>query len=49
MIFKLRIIYHEIKLSKKLGSTLQFALTTIYALHSLEPTKALLESEIIRE
>ena len=44
-----RIIYHEIMLSTKSGSTLQFALTTIYALHSLEPTKALFESEIIRE
>ena len=41
-----RIIYHEIKLFMKSGSTLQSALTTSYALHSLEPTKALFESEI---
>ena len=41
-----RIIYHEIKLSMKSGSTLQSALTTSYALHSLEPTKALFKNEI---
>ena len=41
-----RIIYHGIKLTMKSGSTLQFAQTTSYALHSLEPTKALFESEI---
>ena len=43
---KSKIIYHEIKLFMKSGSTLQSALTTSYALHSLEPTKALFESEI---
>ena len=41
-----RIIYHEIKLSMKSRSTLQSALTTSYALHSLQPTKALFENEI---
>ena len=44
-----RIIYHEIKLSMKSESTQKSTLTTSYALHSLEPTKALFESEIIRE
>ena len=41
-----RIIYHETKQSMKSGSTLQSALTTSYALHSLEPTEALFENEI---
>ena len=38
-----RIIYHKIKLSMTLGSTLQSSPTTSYDLHSLEPTKALFE------
>ena len=41
-----RIIYHEIKLSMKSESTQKSTLTTSYALHSLEPTKALFKNEI---
>ena len=44
-----RIINHEIKLSMKSGGTLQSDLTTSYALHSLEPTKALFKNEIKTE
>ena len=44
-----RIIYHETKQSIKSGSTLQSALTTNYALHSLEPTKAVFKNEIKTE
>ena len=41
-----RVIYHETKQSIKSGGTLQFALTTSGAPHSLEPTKAMFENEI---
>ena len=44
-----RIIYHEIKLSMKSGSSLESTLTTSYALHSLETTKDLFENEIKTE
>ena len=44
-----RIIYHETKQSMKSGSTPQSALTTSYALHSLEPIKAMFENEIKTE